>query len=103
MYNSYNPYGDFNSDIVSIVEKEKEINETRIKNYNDKKLKLIPLNDANQIDFKFISEEISFVLNETFEDIFIRKSFKTLYSQERWTGLGYLFIIIYITYYLSKL
>ena len=29
MYNSYNPYGDFQSDIVNIISTEREINNER--------------------------------------------------------------------------
>ena len=94
MYNSYNPYGDFNSDIGNIIETEKKINEKLIKEYNKNKSKLLPLKD-NKIDFEYIYEQITFVLNKTFDDAF-NKKYKNIVKKDRWVGLGYIFIIIYL-------
>ena len=103
MYNAYNPYGDFQSDITNIIEKEKKINEDRINDYKEKKRKIIPRDASNNIDFNYIFEQITYVISSSLTDIFEKKDFKNIISQDRWTGLGYIFIIIYITYFLSKL
>ena len=105
MHNAYNPYGDFNSDIANIVETEKKINEDRVDEYNKKKSKLIPLKgpkNNKEIDYNHIFEQITFVLNETFEDVFNRNAYRDVFKKDRWVGIGYIMIIIYICYYVSK-
>lgn len=103
MYNSYNPYGDFNSDINNIIEQEKKVNDDRINEYNNKKKKILPLNDDRTIDFTYIFEEITYVLNNIFKIILETKEFNKLFTQDTWVGWGYIFIIIYLTYFISKL
>ena len=114
MFNSYNPYGDFNSDIASIVETEKQVNDINIKIYNKEKEKLIPLKktikkDINgvqikktELDTEHISERITFTINDVIED-FLKKNYSNLFSRTKWTGYGYIFIIIYLCYFINKL
>lgn len=105
MHNAYNPYGDFNSDIANIVETEKKINEDRVNEYNEKRSKLLPLKGPKgnqEIDYNHIFEQITFVLNETFEDVFNRNAYRDVFKKDRWVGIGYIMIIIYICYYVSK-
>ena len=103
MYNAYNPYGDFKSDINSIIEQEKKVNEELINTYNENKRKVIPRDADGKIDHSFIYEQITYVLNQTFVDLFEKKDLKNLLSQDRWVGLGYIFIIVYLAYFISKL
>lgn len=110
MYNSYNPYGDFQSDIVNIISTEREINNENIRKYNKEKEKLFPIKkikDNNgiiksEIDFDHISERVTFTLNDFFNDI-SNKQYSNLMSKTKWTGYGYIFIILYICYFISKL
>lgn len=114
MYNSYNPYGDFNSDIGNIIETEKKINQDNIKVYNKEKSKLLPIkkikikdnngieSNKSVIDIEHISERITYTLNEFFNDI-TKKEYANLFSKSKWTGYGYIFIILYICYFISKL
>jgi hypothetical protein len=103
MYNAYNPYGDFKSDITNIIEQEKKVNEDRKSEYAEKKRRLIPLDMDNNIDFNYIFEQMTFVLSSTFVDLFEKQDIKSVFSRERWTGLGYIFIAVYIAYFISKL
>ena len=93
MINSYNPYGDYNSDILNIIESEK-------KNYNDKK---IHYEKRKELDLSMdsISNEIMKVLTNLSIDI-KNKNYNGLLLPENRRGLGYIFIIIYIIYYLVK-
>ena len=113
MYNSYNPYGDFNSDIGNIIEIEKKINKDNIDIYNKEKEKLLPIKKVTknidgidvkktEIDTEHISERITYTLNEFFNDI-SKKEYANLFSKSKWTGYGYIFIILYICYFISKL
>lgn len=110
MYNSYNPYGDFQSDIGNIIETEKKINTDNIKKYNKEKEKLIPTKvikdnkgiDRTTLDLDHISERITFTVNEVFSDI-SKQDYLNLFSKSKWTGYGYIFIIIYLCYFFSKL
>ena len=114
MFNSYNPYGDFNSDIGNIIETEKKLNEESIKSYNNEKNKLIPLKEIQvtnkdgsthtkkELDIDYIFEKIIFTVNEFFKD-FSTKNYNNLFDRSKWTGYGYIFIIIYICYFISKL
>ena len=110
MYNSYNPYGDFNSDIGSIIETEKKINNSNIEQYNKEKRKLLPIKKVtgsdkktkSELDTEFISERITFTLNELFNDI-SNKEYINIFSQTKWTGYGYIFILLYLCYAISKL
>lgn len=103
MYNSYNPYGDFNSDIGNIIETEKKVNDERIRKYNEKKKYILPLKENNDFDFQHVSEQITHVLNASFVDVFEKRSLMNLVARDRWVGLGYIFIIIYIVHFISKL
>ena len=110
MYNSYNPYGDFNSDIGNIIEIEKKINNENAEKYNKEKEKLLPIKkikDINgkekntfELDTEHISERITFTLNEVFNDI-SNKKFENMFSKSKWIGYGYIFIILYICYFIS--
>lgn len=114
MYNSYNPYGDFSSDIGNIIETEKNINQENEEKYNKEKQKLIPITkikvkDNNgveklksELDIEHISERITFTVNELFNDI-SSKEYNNIFSKSKWTGYGYIFIILYICYFISKL
>ena len=114
MYNSYNPYGDFNSDIGNIIETEKNINKENIDNYNKEKEKLLPIKklkmkDANgeekiksELDIQHISERVTFTLNELFDDL-SKNQFSNIFSKSKWTGYGYIFIMLYICYFISRL
>jgi len=114
MYNSYNPYGDFNSDIANIVETEKKVNDNNIIKYNKEKEKIIPLKksfkkdssgneiEKTELDINYILENITFTLNDVMNDIF-KKEYNNLLSKSKWTGYGYIFIVLYICFYISKL
>ena len=114
MYNSYNPYGDFNSDIGNIIETEKKINEENVNTYNKEKQKLLPvkkikIKDNNgeeiiksELDIQHISERITFTLNEVLEDL-SKNKYSNMFSKSKWSGYGYIFIILYICYFISKL
>ena len=114
MYNSYNPYGDFNSDIGNIIETEKNINKENADNYNKEKDKLLPIKKIkikdnkgeekikSELDTQHISERITFTLNEVFDDI-SKKQYSNLSSKSKWTGYGYIFILLYICYFISRL
>ena len=114
MYNSYNPYGDFNSDIGNIIETEKNINKENSDKYNKEKEKLLPIKkvkvkDENgnekiktELDIEHISERITFTLNEVFDDM-SNNQYARLFSKSKWVGYGYIFIILYICYFISKL
>ena len=113
MYNSYNPYGDFNSDIGNIIETEKKINKSNIDIYNKEKSKLLPIKKVtvkengvekikSEIDTDHISERITFTVNDFFNN-FSKKDYSNLFSKSKWTGYGYIFIILYICYFISKL
>ena len=114
MYNSYNPYGIFNQDIGHIIETEKKINEDKIKHYNKVKEKLIPLKEIKKInkdgntvvqtvlDVEHVSENVTFVFNEMFQNI-SKREYSKLFEKSKWKGIGYIFIIVYLCYFISKL
>ena len=114
MYNSYNPYGDFNSDIGNIIETEKQINKENVNKYNKDKAKLLPIKEVkvkdsnglekitSKLDTEHISERITFTLNSIFEDL-SNKEYSNLLSKSKWTGYGYIFILLYICFFISKL
>ena len=114
MYNSYNPYGDFNSDIGNIIETEKQINLENMEIYNKEKAKLFPIKkikvkDINgnektktELDTDHISERITFTLNDLFNDL-SNKEYSNIFSKTKWCGYGYIFILLYICYFISKL
>ena len=110
MFNGYNPYGDFNSDIGSIIETEKQVNNENIQKYNKEKEKLLPIKKVKskdniiktEIDFTHISERITFTFNELFNEV-SKKDYSNIFSKEKWTGYGYIFIILYLCYFISKL
>ena len=99
--NTYDPYASYNSDINNIIEQERNINEQNNTEFNKSK-KIMPLTDNNSIDFDYIFENITYVFDKSFDDIFNRHTYKTLIKQDRWIGLGYIFICIYLIHYLSK-
>ena len=101
MYNSYNPYGNFNSDIESIIEQEMKNNQDKFEEYKRNK-KFLPLDSENKIDFDYIVEQVTFVLDESFKDIFERKTYNNLFMKERYTGIAYILIAISIIYFLTK-
>ena len=103
MTNMYYPYGDYNTDIENIIQVEKSVNEERIKVYNESKKNSIPLDDNNSLDFQKIFEDISDVLYKSFDDIFEKKDYSNIFKKDRWNGIGYLCIIIYVIYFLSSL
>ena len=92
----YYPIGNFDNDIHSIIEKEKKINEQRVKEFNEKK------KNSLSTDIYYISEQITFVIYKFFDDI-EKKNYNNFFDRDRWQGYGYLFISIYIVYFLSKL
>jgi len=95
MFNSYYPYGGQKSDIGNLIEIEKKVNEERQTRYNMKKTRIVPRN------FDDIFSQITFVLNATMVDIIEKNDTNAIFSQERWTGIAYILIAIYIAYFIS--
>ena len=72
MHNQYFPYGNYDSNINNIIKKEKEINEKRVKEYNEKKSKLFTT------DLYYISEQITYVIHNTIELFLLASQHKIL-------------------------
>lgn len=106
LYNGYQPYGDYNSDILNIIETEKNVNEDRIKQFNKRRKQLLPkdlsVESMNEY-LNVVNENITHVLYESFKDIFEKKSYKSLVNKDRLQGIGYLLIIIYLIYFISTI
>jgi hypothetical protein len=92
----YQKYESFPQNIESIIQIEKEVNEERYKKYTESKKNIVP-------DFQQVSEEITYVLNESFKDVMETQSYENLFKKDRWTGLGYIFILIYLIYFIHRL
>lgn len=91
--NGYNPYANYNNDILSLVDNEKKKYD-KIKN---KKEKSIFSTDINEI-----SDEVILVISKSFEDIFHRNDYKKLFQKDRWRGISYICIIISLAYYINR-
>ena len=92
--NSYTPYGnDTPYDVLSIVEKEKELYDKEYDKYLDKKKRI------SSLDLETIMNEIQIVIAKSINDI-SNKNYKDLFAKERYEGIGYLFILIGIIGYL---
>jgi len=86
-------YATENSDIISLIENEKN----KIKKENENEKNLLPEN------LDEISDDILYVINESFNDIFEKKTYNTLFKKDRWKGIGYICILIYLIYFVNTL
>ena len=91
MSNSYNPYGDYNSDILSIIENEKKIHNEQNKEISKEKY-----------TFEAICDDVMNVIMKGFDDIFHNNNVHNLFKKDRWLGTGYVLIIIYVIYFINN-
>lgn len=92
--NGYNPYLTYNNDILSLIENEKKLYESKKEEQEIQK---------SLFDIETISNEVIKVLHLSFDDVFHKKDYKKLFEKDRWKGIAYILIIISIVYYINKI
>ena len=85
----YNPYDSYETNILNIVENEKQSYDTNMKNYNKKR--------GFTTDTKHIYNEMKFTLQNSYIDL-MNGNLNKLFQKDRWSGIGY-FILFMLTVY----
>ena len=89
MSNGYNAYDSYETNILNIIENEKQSYDTKMKKYNKKR--------GFTTDTQHIYNEIKFTLQNSYID-FMNGNLNKLFQKDRWSGIGY-FILFLLTIY----